>query len=126
MTANVSPTRWPDPHDRVDQFVRGRLLRWYPRQWRRRHGEILVSTLLDVAHEENRAATSRAETRDAAVHGTAARLDRRFVALSAFSAAALSVVAGVLATMSSAPGILGLLPSTVTPPLASWSLVAVL
>lgn len=103
-----------------------RLLRWYPREWRRRHGEILVSTLLDVAEDENRAAPSRAEIRDAAIHGTAAHLDRRFAVLSALSAAALSVAAGVIAATSSDLGILGLLLKTVTPLLTSWSLIAVL
>lgn len=103
-----------------------RLLRWYPREWRRRHGEILVSTLLDVAHDENREAPSPAEIRDAAVHGTAARLDRRFAVLSSLSAAALSVVAGVIAATGFAPGILGLLLSTVAPLLTSWSVITVL
>ena len=103
-----------------------RLLRWPPRDGRPPHGEIFVSTLLDVAHDENRAAPSPAEIRDAAVHGTAARLDRRFAVLSALSAAALSVVAGVIAATGFGPGILGLLLSTVAPLLTSWSVISVL
>ncbi|QEE60334.1 hypothetical protein FVA74_01200 [Salinibacterium sp. dk2585] len=50
-----------------------RALRWYPAQWRARHEEVVLSTLLDGADAEGRATPGRGELLNLAVTGLAAR-----------------------------------------------------
>ena len=51
-----------------------RVLRWYPRDWREQNGEVLISTLLDVADGEGRDAPGRGELVSLASAGLAARV----------------------------------------------------
>ncbi|MCW4385550.1 hypothetical protein OH146_07160 [Salinibacterium sp. SYSU T00001] len=50
-----------------------RALRWYPTRWRERHGEVVLSTLLDGADAEGRATPARGELLNLAVTGVATR-----------------------------------------------------
>jgi len=78
-----------------------RLLRWYPRRWRRDHGRILLSTLLDAAEHDGRETPTGAERIAAAVHGTAARLGRRFAVVASAIAVLCAVAGGVLWVLAS-------------------------
>lgn len=95
-----------------------RLLRWYPRRWRRANGDVLLSSLLDAAEHEGRTAPTRRERRAAAVHGTAARIDGRFALASALIAVALAVAAGTVLVWGIQPlasrGLSGVLPAVVS------------
>ncbi|ROS59304.1 hypothetical protein EDF38_2150 [Frigoribacterium sp. PhB160] len=51
-----------------------RLLGWYPRSWRERHGDAMVGTLLDVADAQGRHEPTWSESVDLARGGLAARL----------------------------------------------------
>ncbi|GGA68163.1 hypothetical protein GCM10011490_18330 [Pseudoclavibacter endophyticus] len=53
-----------------------RLLRWYPKGWRERNGEVLLGAMLDEAERNGRDRPTAAEWRSAVVHGLGARLDR--------------------------------------------------
>lgn len=44
--------RWPEM---VDEAGYARLLRWYPRHWRERHGQALLGVMLDDAEHHGRA-----------------------------------------------------------------------
>lgn len=59
-----------------------RLLRWYPRPWRRQNGEALIGTALDAAEAEARTRPTVAEMREMILHGVAQRATVR-VALGA-------------------------------------------
>lgn len=100
-----------------------RLLRWYPRAWRRRHGEVVLSTLLDAAEADGRTAPTAAETRRAAAHGTAARLDRPFALGTALAAVAAAVVVGILWTAVPTGDLALILLTGVIPGLATASIV---
>ncbi len=54
-----------------------RLLRWYPRWWRERNGEVLLGTLLSDAQRRGLDRPSIAERASAFVHGLGLRLDER-------------------------------------------------
>ena len=106
-----------------------RVLRWYPRSWREANGEVLLSTWLDEAEHDGRAAPTTAEALSAVVHGVAARVDRRFAVVASLAGVACAAVAGVLSIW--APGgvagwLVPLLLSGVVPALAALSLIAVL
>ncbi|MGO1955930.1 hypothetical protein [Microbacterium sp. JB110] len=77
-----------------DRFAR--LLRWYPKQWRTRHGDVALSTMLDAADGEGRDTPTAAESWAAAAHGLGMRLDLRLARWCSWGAllisAALSVV----------------------------------
>jgi hypothetical protein len=103
-----------------------RLLRWYPRAWRHQNGEILLSTLRDMAEQDGRAAPTAGETLSAALHGTAARLNRRFALIAALGAVACAAAAGILTAWTSAGDIVLVLQSGVVPLLAAAALTAVL
>lgn len=68
-----------------------RLLAWYPRSWRRAHGDMLLALMLDDAEREGRSAPRPAETRAAVVHGLAACLGRTAAIVVASVAVALAV-----------------------------------
>ncbi len=51
-----------------------RALRWYPKRWRREHGDAMVGTLLDVAEAEGRDAPTRRERVELALAGLRARV----------------------------------------------------
>lgn len=75
-----------------------RLLAWYPRSWRRAHGDVLVAMMLDEAERTGRAGPTGAETRSAIVHGLGARLG-----------ATAAIVAASLAILATAAGQIGIL-----------------
>lgn len=60
-----------DLHDRY-----ARLLRWYPADWIRRHGESAVAALMDQADDEGRDRPTAQEARELVRAGVAARLRR--------------------------------------------------
>lgn len=103
-----------------------RLLRWYPRWWRDRNGAILLATLQDLAQQDGRTAPTAGETLSAALHGTAARLDRRFALIAALGAVACAAAAGILTAWTSAGDVVLVLQSGVVPLLAAAALTAVL
>lgn len=77
----------------VDERRFRRLLAWYPRSWRRDHGEVLVAMMLDEAERTGRARPTSAENRAAVVHGLGARLGA-MTAIVAASFAILAIAAG--------------------------------
>jgi hypothetical protein len=108
----------------LDERPFRRVLRWYSRAWRRRHGEVVLSTLLDVAAADGRTAPTAAETRRAALHGTADRLGRRFALVTALAAVAAAVTVGILWTVVTTGDLALVLLAGVIPALASASIVA--
>lgn len=110
----------------IDETRFRRLLRWYPRSWRDSNGAVLLSTMLDSAEQDGRAKPTAADVAFAVVHGTAARLDRRFSIVTAIAAVVCAAFAGVLSAWGSAITALPLLLSGVIPLLTAWALVAVL
>jgi hypothetical protein len=105
-----------------------RLLRWYPRRWRRENGAILLSALLDSAERDGRAVPTAAERIGAVIHGTAARVDRRLAIVLSAIGIAFAILAGVLAVWAPAGGT-WLLPSILTgvvPALSTLGLITVL
>ncbi|WP_405375219.1 MULTISPECIES: hypothetical protein [unclassified Microbacterium] len=110
-----------------------RLLRWYPRRWRRENGDVLVATALDEAQRTGRSSPTPGERWAAAVHGTGARLDRRLARAVAVVALVLGALAGVTMTWAwgggeaAGWGMLSMLLSAgVVPALAAVSAAAVL
>lgn len=72
------------------------LLRWYPRSWRARHGEVMLATLLDDAEARGLDAPTRADAWSLRVHGLSARatpMAAAFVAGAGLVVTALWVVA---------------------------------
>ena len=65
-------------------------LRWYPRSWRDQHGDVVISTLLDVADGERRTVPRRSELLNLAAIGLATRLG---ILLSAGARDGISTVA---------------------------------
>ncbi|MGN8552003.1 UNVERIFIED_CONTAM: hypothetical protein OHV15_05405 [Microbacterium sp. SLM126] len=103
-----------------------RLLRWYPRSWRDQNGAILVSTLREFAEQEGRTAPTAADVLSAALHGTAARLDRRFALVVALAGVACAAAAGILMAWTSAGDVVLALLSGAVPILAAAALTAVM
>lgn len=108
------------------------LLRWYPRTWRERNGDVFIATLLEVADAEGRSEPTAAERRSAILHGVSTRLDRRL-------AVSLSLAALLLSATLSTTTMLGfvgddtavslgypLLTTFVAPVLTATALVAAL
>ncbi|MEW2012382.1 MULTISPECIES: hypothetical protein [Microbacterium] len=75
-----------------------RLLAWYPRSWRRDHGDVLLAMMLDDAERTGRSGPTGAERRAAIVHGLGARLG-----------ATAAIVVASLAILATAAGQVGLL-----------------
>lgn len=71
-----------------------RLLRWYPRGWRERNGEVLVGTMLDDAARQGRGTPSWAERLSAVAYGLGSRLDGRLALGAALTALAVAAVCG--------------------------------
>lgn len=59
------------------------LLRWYPRTWRERHGEVMLATLLDDAEARGLDRPARADAWSIRVHGAADRANPATAALAA-------------------------------------------
>lgn len=107
------------------------VLRWYPRAWREQNGEVLVATMLDAAEAEGRTAPSASDHGNAALHGTAARIDRRLALGASIAALVLSVVAGVLFVFfvpapAGLDGVLPALTTAVIPVLVAVGVIALL
>ncbi|QCR18463.1 hypothetical protein [Agrococcus sp. SGAir0287] len=69
------------------------LLRWYPRAWRERDGEVLLATLLDDAEARGLEEPTAADAWSIRVHGLAARMTPATAALAAAVGLALYVCA---------------------------------
>ncbi|HET8958239.1 MAG TPA: hypothetical protein VFM95_07255 [Microcella sp.] len=72
-----------------------RLLLWYPRAWRREHGEVLRADLREDAARRGRAAVGAGVVARTAVHGTAARLSPRLMVAAAIAATVIAVLASI-------------------------------
>lgn len=88
-----------DPHPtaldaRTERRI-ARLLRWYPRAWRRVHGEVLRADLCEDAARRGRAAVDARVVARAAVHGTAARLTPRLMIVASVAATVIAVLASI-------------------------------
>ena len=70
-----------------------RLLRWYPRSWRARHGEALLGIMLDEAEAVGRSRPTVGQRWSAFLHGTGTRLGMR--------AAPWCAVTGLLLSLAS-------------------------
>ena len=69
-----------------------RLLRWYPRSWRARHGEALLGIMLDEAEALGRSRPTVAQRWSAFLHGTGTRLGMRAAPWCAATGLLLSLV----------------------------------
>lgn len=101
-----------------------RLLRWYPVWWRRRHGDVVLSTLLDAAEADGRRTPTAAEGRHAALHGTAARIGPGFALAASLTAVAAAVVVGILWAIGSTGDLTLILQAGVIPTLTTAAIVA--
>ncbi|KAA9104735.1 hypothetical protein [Microbacterium rhizomatis] len=72
----------------VNQDPFRRLLRWYPRAWRDRNGDVLLGVMLDAAEQTGRNTPTLPERWSVITHGLGTRLDRRV----AFAATILALV----------------------------------
>lgn len=72
-----------------------RLLRWYPKGWRDRNGEVLLGAMLDEADRQGRDRPTGAERWSAIVHGLGARLDVRLALVCAVAALLVAALAGI-------------------------------
>jgi len=79
-----------------------RLLRWYPRAWRERNGEVLLGAMLEEAERAGRAAPTTAERLSALGNGVGARLDARLALRISLVALVLATAAGGLSTWGAA------------------------
>ena len=69
------------------------LLRWYPRSWRQRHGDVMLATLLDDAEARGRETPTRADAWSIRAHGLAERATPRAAAAVAAVGAAIVALA---------------------------------
>lgn len=77
------------------------LLRWYPRAWRARHGDVMLATLLDDAEARGIDEPTRADAWSIRVHGAAAHATGTTSAV--LAALALAVLLTVIALASLLP-----------------------
>lgn len=108
-----------------------RLLRWYPQEWREKHGAVLLGTLLDDAESHNRTAPTPGERGTAIVYGLGARLTPRLALRTGFAALAAAAVAGGLwvwalpsLVAAGGPWVLPLLTVAVGPTLITIAAIA--
>lgn len=108
-----------------------RLLRWYPKLWRERNGDVLVGSMLDDADRQGRSLPTSEERRSAAFHGLGMRLDTRLAIGLALAALASAGTAGALSTWltsalaaAGASWVIPLLTIAVSPALVMVGLVA--
>ncbi|KQR25348.1 hypothetical protein [Microbacterium sp. Leaf151] len=101
-----------------------RLVRCYPRGWRRRHGEVMLATLLDAAEADGRTSPTAAEAANAVLHGAAARMERTFAIVTGIAATVLALVMSALTAVGASGPFLPLLGAGVIPLLAGLSLLA--
>ncbi|MDQ1204607.1 hypothetical protein [Microbacterium sp. SORGH_AS_0862] len=98
-----------------------RLLRWYPKGWRERNGEVLLGAMLDEAERQGRDRPTGAERWSAIVHGLGARLDRRLALGCAVAALLLAALAGIALAGPALEWLRPMLPGNA----ARWGLPAV-
>ena len=91
------------------------LLRWYPRRWRERNGEVVLGTMLDDAEAREQRIPDASMRRAAVVQGLGARLDRRAAIVAASLAVAFGL-AGIPLVFAGA-GPIGLIPGFGAAPL---------
>lgn len=112
----------------MDEKSFRRLLRWYPRRWRRENGAVMLGTMLDRADHEGRTAPTVAERASAALHGSATHLTARLALVSATIAASLGALGGAVMLWSPAalsPHLDSVLNAAVIPLLLAVALVSV-
>ncbi|GAB3615609.1 hypothetical protein GCM10027416_01660 [Okibacterium endophyticum] len=80
-----------------------RLLRWYPRAWRERNGDVLLGAMLDEAERNGRTAPTPSERFSAALHGLATRLTAQVALRSALIAMLAAALAGIITVWAVAP-----------------------
>lgn len=98
-----------------------RLLRWYPKGWRERNGEVLLGAMLDEAERQGRDRPIGAERWSAIVHGLGARLDRRLALVCAVAALLVAALAGIALSGTALEWLRPMLPGNA----ARWGLPAV-
>lgn len=108
-----------------------RLLRWYPRAWRRANEAVVLGTMLDVAEHEGRSRPTARQHASVMVHGLGVRMDVRSALVAALIGLVVAAAAGALSVWgtpaSSALGVSWMLPLLtvcVVPSLASFGLIA--
>ena len=94
----------------VDRDRFQRLLRWYPRAWRDKNGEVVLGIMLDAAERDGRRAPTWAERWSAAGHGLGSRLGHRFAVVCALSALVAVAAAGLLSRWGDAALVAGQAP----------------
>lgn len=105
-----------------------RLLRWYPRRWRRENGAVMLGTMLDRADHEGRTKPTAAERASAALHGSATHLSARLALVTATIAATLGALGGAAMLWSPAallPHVHSVLNAAVIPLLLAVALASV-
>lgn len=108
--------------DRREKEYR-RLLRWYSRGWRERHGEVLMGILLDDAEARGRVAPTVAERLSAARDGIASRLTVGLALGAALAGLAIAATGGIAMIWIPALGAIGYAQS-IASALAVLALVA--
>lgn len=104
-----------------------RLLNAYPKQWRDRHGEVLLRTLLDQAEAEGRTKPTTSMRFSLITHGFAERISLTVILGTSMIALVLSAVGMVLQLAESVPSFLpGWLGITLTIGLSAWLTVVAL
>ncbi|EXJ52847.1 hypothetical protein [Microbacterium sp. MRS-1] len=73
-----------------------RLLRWYPKGWRDRNGDVLLGAMLDEADRQGRSRPTHAEWWSAVAHGLGTWLDRRLALACAVAALLFAALAGIV------------------------------
>lgn len=110
----------------ADRAAFERMLGWYPRGWRARHGEALIGMWLDEAEAEGRTAPMPAQRRSARLHGSAERLDARIaIVLGAIAVVIALIATGVIMMgVDDAPRFTAMALSAAALTFAGWSGVA--
>ncbi|MBN9151229.1 MAG: hypothetical protein J0H56_07395 [Micrococcales bacterium] len=98
-----------------------RLLRWYPKGWRERNGEVLLGAMLDEAERQGRNRPTGTERWSAIVHGLGTRLDRRLALGCAVAALLVAALAGIALAGPALEWLWPMLPGNA----ARWGLPAV-
>src|SRR5690606_15600149 len=80
-----------------------RLLRWYPRAWRDRNGDVLLATMLDDAERAGRPGPTPGERLSALGHGLGTRLDGRVALGAALAALAAAAASGAIMIWAISP-----------------------
>lgn len=78
-----------------DRASYARLLRWYPKGWRERNGEVLLGAMLEDAERRGRMRPTTDERRSAVVFGLGTRLDARLALICAVAVLLVMALIGI-------------------------------